>query len=142
MREGVQMLILMKQRYIKLKSVCCDLKCADGLKNDCADVNISEETCRTDFTKASEETEETVTLTECTTESNDDNLDDDEEEEKEKGEEGQEEEELEEDDDDSYPPLSQNIHRPRYIKAKDSSNSGGDIEHKWAKLQPGTKLNR
>ena len=27
----------------KMKSVCFDLKCADGLKNDCADVNISEE---------------------------------------------------------------------------------------------------
>ena len=66
---------------------------------------------------------------------------DDEEEEEEEGEEGQEEEEeLEEDDDDSYPHLSQNIHRPRYIKAKDSSDSGGDIEHKRAKLQPGTKV--
>ena len=78
---------------------------------------------------------------ECTTESNDDNLDHNDEEEEE-GEEGQEGEELEEDDDDSYPPLSQNIHRPRYVKAKDSSDSGGDIEHKWAKLQPGTKLKR
>ena len=87
--------------------------------------DISQKTYRTDFKKASEEMEETVTLMECTTESNDDNLDDDDEEEKEEEEEGQEEEELEEDDDDSYPPLSQNIHRPRYLKAKDSSDSGG-----------------
>ena len=56
----------------KMKSVCFNLKCADGLKNNCADVDISEETCGTDFIKASEETEETVTLMECTTESNDD----------------------------------------------------------------------
>ena len=32
-----------------MKSVCFDLKCADGLKNDYADVNISEETCQTDY---------------------------------------------------------------------------------------------
>ena len=62
----------------KMKSVSFHLDCADGLKGDCDDVDISQETCGTDFTKASEETEETVTLTECTTESNDDNLDDDE----------------------------------------------------------------
>ena len=48
------------------------------------------------------------------------------------------------DDNDSYPPLSQNIHRPRYVKAEElnSSNSGGDIEQKWAKLMPGKKLPR
>ena len=33
----------------KMKSVCSDLKCADGLKNDCADVDISQKTCGTDF---------------------------------------------------------------------------------------------
>ena len=125
----------------KIKSVCFALKYADGLKNDCADVDISQETCWTDFMKASEEMEETVSLTECTTESNDDNLDDEEEEEEKEGEEGQEKEELEEDID-SYPPLSQNIHRPRYVKAEDTSDSRGDIEQKWAKLQPGTKLKR
>ena len=122
------------------------MDCADGLKGDCDDVDISQETCGTDFAKASEEMEETVTLMEYTTESNDDNFDDEEEEveeeEEEEGEGGQEGEEEEEDDDDSYPPLSQNIHRPRYIKAEDSSNSGGDTEQKWANLQPGTKLKR
>ena len=59
----------------KMKSVCFDLKCADGLKM----IVLMRGRCGTDFMKASEEMEERVTLTECTTESNDDNLDDDEE---------------------------------------------------------------
>ena len=128
----------------KMKSFSFHLDCADGSKGDCDDVNISQETCGTDFMKASEETEKTVTVMECTTESDDDNLDDAEEEDKEEeeGEEGQEGEEEEEDDYDSYPPVSQNIHRPRYIKAEDSSNSGGDIEQKWTNLLPGEKLPR
>ena len=87
----------------KVNSVSFDLY---GSKDDCDNVHISQETCETDFTKETEEMEETVTLTECTTESNDNNLDDDEEDEEDEGED-------EEEDDDSYPPRSQNIHRPR-----------------------------
>ena len=41
-------------------------------------------------------------------------------------------------DDDDYPPLSQNVHRARYIRADDSSDS----EPKWADLHPGDKLAR
>ena len=117
-----------------MKRVSFDLDCQDGSKGDCNDVDVSQETCGMDFMKKSEEMQETVTLTECTTESNDNNLDDDEEEEE--GEEGDYEEE---EDDESYPPHSQNIHRPRYVKHEESNSSdlGGDIEQKWAKLPHG-----
>ena len=85
---------------------------AEGSKGDCDDVDISQETCGTDFIKESEETAETVTLTEDTVESHDKDLnDDEEEEEKEEEEDRDEDKEEEEYNDDSYPPLSQNVHR-------------------------------
>ena len=123
-----------------MKSISFDLDCQDGSKGNCNDVDVSQETCGTDFMKESEEMEETVTLTECAADSNDNNLDDDGEEE----EEGEDGDYKDEEDDDSYPPLSQNIHRPRYVKHEESnsSDSGGDTEQKWAKLTPGKKLPR
>ena len=71
-----------------------------------------------------EEMLETVNLTEDTVDSCDPNLDD------------------EDENEDSFPPLSQNVHCPRYVKSKESSESGGDIEQKWAKLPHGKKLQR
>ena len=41
-------------------------------------------------------------------------------------------------DDDDYPPLSQNVHRPQYVKADESS----DLEQGWEELEPGDKLPR
>ena len=41
-------------------------------------------------------------------------------------------------DDEDYPPLSQNVHRPWYIKTDDLS----DLEQKWSELEPGDKLQR
>ena len=41
-------------------------------------------------------------------------------------------------DDDDYPPLSQNVHRARYVKTDESS----DLEQKWSGLEPGDKLQR
>ena len=41
-------------------------------------------------------------------------------------------------DDEDYPALSQNVHRPGYVKTDDSSDS----EWKWSELEPGDKLQR
>ena len=41
--------------------------------------------------------------------------------------------------DEDYPPLSQNIHRPQYIK---KSDDWSDSEPKWADLEAGDKLQR
>ena len=71
-----------------------------------------------------EEMLETVNLSEGTVESCDPKLDD------------------EDENEDSFPPLGQNVHRPRYIKSEELSKSGGDIEQKWAKLPHGKKLQR
>ena len=41
--------------------------------------------------------------------------------------------------DEDYPPLSQNIHHPQYIKKPDDSS---DLELKWEDLEKGDKLQR
>ena len=73
-------------------------------------MDSSQETVQTTVTQMTTDTELTVTLTEDT----------------------------HNDEDDDYPPLSQNLHRPWYIKRDYSSDS----EWKWSELESGDKLQR
>ena len=71
-------------------------------------IDSSQETVQTTVTQTTTDTELTVTLTKDT----------------------------HNDEDDDYSPLSQNLHRPWYIKGDYSS----DLEQQWSELEPGDKL--